>query len=170
MNQHQPIVAGVMRSVSQADHLVQRLLNAGFHKNQITVMCSDRATEAHFREFEHQEPAGFYTFKAMIVGAACGALLGLLAMMAMVALQVAEVLAIASVLMVPFATVLGGFVGAMLSRSREKELANFYDQELTPGDILVAAEDHSERADTTLAEAEHILAEEGVKPLELVEG
>ena len=55
---------------------MRRLLEAGFDKNHITVVCSDDSKEQYFREFEHQEPAGTFTPQAALAGAAVGALLG----------------------------------------------------------------------------------------------
>jgi hypothetical protein len=66
--------------------------------------------------------------------------------------------------------VLGGFVGAMMTRGVEKEAANFYEQALRKGEILVVAEAHGERATQSLAKAEEALAKAGAKPLPLPEG
>lgn len=165
-----PVVVGVFATIAQAQHAVGELLRAGFQKRQITVVCSDQEKESHFREFERQEPAGFYTRKAVVSGASMGAVLGLVVALA-VLLGVGRIEAlIAGLLLVPFGLIAGGFIGAMMTRYAEKELANFYDQGVTPGKIVVAAEDHSSRADKTLPLAERILKGEGVKPLELPEG
>lgn len=165
-----PIVVGVFATIAEAQHAVTSLLTAGFAKRQITVVCSDPEKEAHFREFERQEPAGHYTPRAIAGGAVTGALVGL--MMALVVLasfgQIEAL--VAGLLFVPFGTIAGGFIGAMLTRNAEKELSNFYDQGVEPGSIVVAAEDHSERADKTLPQAERILVREGVRPMELPEG
>jgi len=165
-----PVVVGVFATIAEAQHAVSELLRAGFSKPQITVVCSDPEKEAHFREFERQEPAGYYTPRALAVGAFSGTALGLL--MALVVLMVfgqIEAL-IAGLLFVPFGTVAGAFISAMMTRNAEKELSNFYDQGVEPGNIVVAAEDHSERAEVTLPLAEKILDGEGVRPMELPEG
>src|SRR5688572_28566629 len=73
-----PVVVGVFATIAEAQHAVSELLRAGFAKPQITVVCSDPQKEAHFREFERQEPAGYYTPRAIATGAIAGALLGLL--------------------------------------------------------------------------------------------
>ena len=168
--QDKPVVVGIFTTVAQAEHAVRELLKAGFQKKQLTVVSSDREKEARFREFERQEPAGFYTKKAVTGGAITGAILG--SLFALIVLFVAGRIEglIAGLLLVPFGVVAGGFLGAMMTQGVEKEVANFYDQGVTPGDILVAVEDHSERADKMLPLAEKILDSEGVKPLELPEG
>ena len=50
--------------------------------------------------------------------------------------------------------VAGGLVGAMMTRGVEKEMANFYNQEVTAGKILVGAEDHGPQQCRRLASAE----------------
>ena len=62
--------------------------------------------------------------------------------------------------------VVGGLVGGMLSRGVEKEAADFYDQSLEQGDILVVAEADPQHAER-LAQAERILADAGARPLPL---
>ena len=165
-----PVVVGVFATIADAQHAVSELLRAGFGKRQITVVCSDPQKEAHFREFERQEPAGYYTPRAVVGGAVIGSVIGLaMALLVRLNFDVLEAL-IAGLLFVPFGGIAGGFLGAMLTRNAEKELADFYDQGVEPGSIVVAAEDHSERADQTLPIAEKIMGREGVRPLELPEG
>ena len=165
-----PVVVGVFATIAEAQHAVTSLLTAGFAKRQITVVCSDPEKESHFREFERQEPAGYYTPRAVAAGAVTGALLGLVtALVVLASVGQLEAL-VAGLLFVPFGAIAGGFIGAMSTRIAEKELSNFYDQGVEPGNIVVAAEDHSERADKTLPQAERILVREGVRPLELPEG
>jgi hypothetical protein len=69
--------------------------------------------------------------------------------------------------------VAGGLFGAMMSRGVERELANFYQQAVIDGDILVAVEVHEDSSampGRDLARASQILAEAGAKPLKLPEG
>ena len=66
--------------------------------------------------------------------------------------------------------VAGGFLGAMTSRGFEKELANFYQQAVADGKILVAAEDHGPHPEPRLAIAAQILTDVGAEPLPLPEG
>jgi len=165
-----PVVVGVFATIADAQHAVRELLRVGFSKPQITVVCSDPEKEAHFREFERQEPAGYYAPRAIATGAIGSAILGLIkALVVLMNFGQIEAL-VAGLLFVPFGGIAGGFIGAMMTRNAEKELANFYDQGVEPGSIVVAAEDHSERADKTLPLAEKILDREGVRPMELPEG
>src|SRR5688572_6565002 len=74
-----PVRAGVFDTVAKTEEAVQRLLAAGFSKDQITVVCSDETKERYFREFEHQQPAGTNTPAAAAIGGTVGASLGGLA-------------------------------------------------------------------------------------------
>ena len=69
--------------MSAADQAVDRLLAAGFAKDQITVVCSDEAKEKHFRQFEHQDPAGSHAPGAVAAGVSIGAAAGGLTAIAM---------------------------------------------------------------------------------------
>ena len=66
--------------------------------------------------------------------------------------------------------IVGGLIGAMMTRGIEDELANYYDQAVVRGKILVAAEDRSERGSERLAAAERVLAEAGAEPVSLPAG
>jgi hypothetical protein len=57
--------------------------------------------------------------------------------------------------------VLGGLIGVMMTRGVEKEAANFYNQEVTDGQILITVEVHDPPPHPKLALAERILAEQG---------
>src|SRR5262249_18596450 len=64
---------GIYTTLAAADQVVAQLLSAGFSKEDITVVCSDEARERHFREFEHQDPAGDHTEGATVAGSSIGA-------------------------------------------------------------------------------------------------
>ena len=107
-------------------------------------MCSDETKERYFQEFEHQEPAGTYTATAAITGATIGALLGGASVVVASAATGGVALLAAGPITAWAGGVAGGLVGAMMTRGVEKELANFYQQAVVDGQILVAAEDTPE--------------------------
>lgn len=163
-------------TVESARRAVQGLLAAGFSTDQITVMCSDETKERYFQEFEHQEPAGTYAPTAAITGATIGALLGGASVVVASAATGGMAILAAGPITAWAGGVAGGLVGAMMTRGVEKELANFYQQAVMDGQILVAAE---EAADVTRAATHHrpglkdaarILADAGAKPMGLPEG
>ena len=163
-----PVRAGVFPTVAAASEAVRRLLAAGFSKEQITVICSDETKEQYFREFEHQQPAGTNTPAAAAVGGTIGASLGGAAAGAVGLATGGLPLIGAAGIGIWAGGILGGFLGAMATRGVEKEAANFYDQAVSKGKLLVAVEEHERLP--SLALAEHVLAEAGAEPLPLPEG
>lgn len=169
-----PIRAGVFDDLESADQAVQTLLHAGFTRDRITVICSDQTIERHFAAFEHQDPAGAHTPAAAAVGGTIGAVLGGLT----VAIGAAASGGIAIIATAGAAAwtggVLGGLVGAMMTRGVERELANYYDQAVTQGKILVAADAAAEASTEIqlqqLAAAERVLRAAGSEPIPLREG
>jgi hypothetical protein len=165
-----PFRAGVFNSVERAQAAVSALLANGFTPAQISVLCDDDLKERHFRAFEHTEPAGTNTPASAAIGSAVGATvmgMGSAAAGSMFGLAAAAAMGGAGLWT---GTIFGGFVGAMMSRGTENELANFYNQAVQQGKILVAAEVHGENAEPRLASAATILAELGAEPLPLPEG
>jgi heat induced stress protein YflT len=168
--QNLALEAGVFDSVEDARRAVRGLIDAGFTNEQITVVCSDETKERYFSEFEHQQPAGTYAPAAAITGGTIGALLGGLTVVASAVATGGVTLWAAGPITMWFGGVAGGLVGAMMTRGVEKELANFYQQAVLSGQVLVAAEDHSPSSEKMLAVAEKILAESGARPLPMREG
>jgi hypothetical protein len=168
-----PLRVGVFGTVAEADRAVADLLAAGFAKDQITVVCSDEAAERHFKDFHKQDPAGTFTPVAATGGGAIGAALGGLAAVA-TGLATGGIGLVATAGIAAWAGgVFGGLVGAMMSRGVEKELANYYQQAVIEGDILVAVEvdeDSSAVPRRDLAAASQVLCAAGAKPLKLREG
>src|ERR1700736_526297 len=138
-NEERPFRVGIFTTVERADEAVRGLLAAGFSDREISVVCSDKVKEKHFQRFEHEEPAGAHTGAAAASGAAIGGLLGLLSMAAVVSTGGLGLL-VAGPLFVSTAgtgAIVGGIVGAMTTRGLENELANYYNQAVIKGKILV---------------------------------
>jgi hypothetical protein len=166
---HQMLEVAVFDTVSNARLAVEKLLEAGFTVDSITVVCSDHTKESWFRAFDHQQPAGTHATKAIIVGGTVGAVIGTLSVIASAVATGSIALWAAGPIFAWTGGVAGGLVGAMATRGVEKELANFYQQSVLDGDILVAAGSGHEHPGV-MAEAAQILAECGAKPLALREG
>jgi hypothetical protein len=161
---------GVFATVDEAEQTVRRLLEAKFTKEQISVICSDESKERYFREFEHQEPAGTFTSQAVLTGAAIGALLGGLPVIGAAIATGSVVLWVAGPAAATALGVAGGLVGAMSTRGVEKEIANFYQQAVVEGRILVAIEAQGDDREQRLSHAADIFAAAGAKPFQLSEG
>jgi len=165
-----PLEVGVFDSVAAACRAVDALMAAAFTTDHITVVCSDDTKERYFREFEHQKPAGSLDFKATATGSAIGAIVGGLTIIASAVATGGLAILAAGPISAAAGGVAGGFIGAMMTRGVEKELANFYQQAVLEGKILVAVEDKGPRAAESLAKAARILADAGAMPLPLAEG
>jgi hypothetical protein len=162
--------AGVFSDIDDARRAVQGLLAAGFTTEHISVLCSDETKELYFKEFEHQDPAGTHTSKAAVVGGTIGAAVGGLAVIASAVATGSLALWAAGPISAWAGGVTGGLVGAMMTRGIEKELANYYQQAVLDGQILVAAEDHGPDREASLVRAAQVLAKAGAQPVELPEG
>jgi len=146
MNHALPIRAGVFESEPAADRAVASLLEAGFSKDQISVVSS-RPVPHHV---EHEDvatiaPSGAHTGEAVVVGGTIGSVLGGLAAVVGVAATGGMGLMVVGPLLAAATAggVAGGFVGAMMTRGFEPEIADFYDQAMSRGQYLVAVEDGS---------------------------
>jgi hypothetical protein len=165
-----PLRAGILDTVADADRAVTELLAAGFTRDQITVVCSESAVQEHFKSYEHQDPAGEHTAAAALTGGAIGATLGGLATVAGVVTVGGAAILVGGATLLWAGGVVGSLVGAKMTRGIEKELANFYDQEVTRGKILVAVEQKEPAKVAMLAKASEIFNEHGVESLPLREG
>lgn len=154
---------GVFDRPETAAHVVNELLHAGFRKEEISVLCSDETKEIYFKDFEHEQPAGSHNDEALNTAGLAGVSLGGAAILTSVLTSTGVALVIAGA----FAGVAaaGTFIALMMTRGAEKELADFYDQALVRGQILVAVE----REDDTLLmrRADDIFREAGAKPVPL---
>jgi hypothetical protein len=168
--QNTSLEVGVFYNIDDARRAVHNLIDAGFSTDQITVVCSDETKERYFQEFDHQQPAGTHTATATIAGGTIGALLGGLSVVASAFATGSLALWAAGPISAWAGGVAGGLVGAMMTRGVEKELANFYQQAVMKGQILVAAEDRSPNNELALQKAASILADAGAMPLALPEG
>ncbi len=165
-----PVRIGVFKTVRDADRAVEGLLAAGFRKEHVSVVCSDRAREAHFREYEHDRPAGATTAASAGAGAIVGGVAAGLFAATIVVATGGLSLVVLGPLFAGSGAVIGTFVGAMMSRGVEHEVADYYDQALAGGEILVAAEIEHGEDPAKLDRASAALAEAGARPVALPQG
>jgi len=167
-----PFRVGVFDTVAQADRAVHRLLDAGFTKDQLAIICSDKHKE-HLFEQEHlrtlKSGDSSYTPEAVPAGAAAGAVVGGI-MLAASAIATGGISLLAGTLLVGGGALAGSFSGAMMTRADEPEASLYYAQAVELGKVLVAVEVHGPDSAARLAQAERILAEAGTQPVPLVEG
>jgi hypothetical protein len=152
--------AGTFSNLQSADRAVERLLAAGFPKEQITVLCTNEVKESHFRQLGYESPADLDAPSGGLAGASVGAAVGGLVAIAVGAATGAVPLIIAGAAGVSGGSAMGGFLGAIMNGEGDNEIVEFYGQQLRSGKILVVAEDESPQAESKLSQAAAILANE----------
>lgn len=170
-----PIRAGVFSTVAAADRVVERLFQSGFNSEEVSVVCSEEAHQLHFGGLVHDKPAGTFTPAAALAGSVIGATLGGLAAVAGVVTTGGVGILASGGIAAWSGGVVGGLIGAMMTRGVERELANFYDQAITEGKIVVAVEVNGGEKDThersrRLVVADEIFRAEGAESLPLPQG
>ena len=169
-----PYRVGVFDTVTKADEAIASLLAAGIRNSELAVICSNKENDAHFQQFAHvrtPKPAGTSAPRGAAAGGVMGASVGGLSLVA-TALTTgggAALLAAGGVLIGGLALT-GSLVGLMTARGFDKETADYYDQALEQGKILVVVEIRAPQRVHLLHEAEEILRAVGVHPVPLGEG
>ena len=161
-----PIRAAVFHTVEAADDAVNRLLDAGFDQEQVSVLCSEAAREDHFRDFERVDASGSQTAESATKGGIAGAVFGGLTTAGLATATGVSLLAAGPSSLMGGAVV-GSFLAAMESRGEKRALADYYDQALTRGDLLVAVEDRRPGGRERLDQAAGILENAGSEPVPL---
>jgi hypothetical protein len=157
---------GVFDRIVDADRAVQELVDVGIQKERITVICPTCTTEK-YEEYRKRERSGAHAVAGAATGGAIGAVLGGLVAAAVgtaaaVATGGAALLVAGSLLAGSGGgAVFGGFVGAMMTRGMEREVADFYDQALEKGQILVAVERSDEVTPEQVSAADRIFGARG---------
>jgi hypothetical protein len=152
---------GVFERPETAAHAVKELQRAGFRKDEISVLCSDEAKESYFREFDHEEPAGSHNQEVLNTAGVAG--LGLGGAVVLTSLLTSTGVAIVVAGAFAGLAAAGTFIALMMTRGTEKELADFYDQALVRGQILVAVERANDPA--ALERADAVFRECGAEPI-----
>lgn len=160
-----PIVIGVFPRPVLADGAIDALLRSGFPTDRISVVCPESCQREVEAGVDRVEPAGSNTLEAGALGAALGGLTAAVGVAASggVGLLVAGPLLGAG-------AVTGGFLGAMATRGLEPEIADFYDQALVDGNVLVAVDTEPADGVPSAELAEDVLARCGARPMNLREG
>jgi hypothetical protein len=159
---------GVFDHIPQADRAVQELVDAGIPKERITVICPS-CTHEKYQDFHKTEPAGSHAGASAAAGGAVGALLGGLVAVAGVVASGGTALLVAGPLLAGSGggALFGGFVGAMMSRGMDREVADFYDQALEKNQVLVAVELSADVTEEQLTAADRIFAAVGTENVTL---
>lgn len=155
---------GVFPNKPQADKAIALLRGASVPDDALSVICP--ACDDDIDGVDQQDPAGAKALEGAVKGGAAGALAGLLAAAAAIPATAGASLLVAGPIFGAAVTgaAAGGFIGAMMTRGFDPAIADYYDQALQAGKVLVAVE--SEDKDT-LERAERALEMAGAEPMEL---
>lgn len=164
---NKPLRVGVFRRLANANAAIEDLVEAGYPESTISVICPECSPDALSEDVEKVQPAGERTRQAATIGGAAGVVLGGLTAGVGVATTGGVALLFAGPLLAAGA-VAGGFVGAMTTRGVEPEIADYYDQALGQGRILVAVDTGGDGP--APGKAEEILGKHGAEPIALREG
>ncbi len=164
---NKPIRIGVYSTVAEADRVVSDLLDAGFRKDELAVLCSDQYKEEAFRDLPTPEPSGSHTVAGVLTGGGVGAAIGGMMLAASALVTGGASLLVAGAALVGAGALAGSFTGAMVARGLESDLADYYDQAVRQGKILVAVDLHEAPDPRRLELAEQILGETGRLPVPL---
>jgi hypothetical protein len=157
----QPFRVRFFDNVQQADDAIRRLLDAGFTKNELAVICPEHFQDRLLTDVPRAEQPGSHAAAAIMEGGAAGAVLGGIAL---------GVVALASggVALIPAAGVLigggalaGGFSGLILREGYGEEIGQCYEEAIRLDKIVVGVEVEGEDSALRLAEAERIMTEAG---------
>jgi hypothetical protein len=157
----QPFRVRFFDNVQQADDAIRRLLDAGFTKNELAVICPEHFQDRLLTDVPRAEQPGSHAAAAIMEGGAAGAVLGGIAL---------GVVALASggVALIPAAGVLigggalaGGFSGLILREGYGEEIGQYYEEAIRLDKIVVGVEVEGEDSALRLAEAERIMTEAG---------
>lgn len=158
-------VIGTYRDLDSAVNVVNRLVDAGFHRNSISVIAND--PDEQYAAFVDQDGAMDDTAKGAGFGAAIGGLGGLLLGLGALAIPgVGPVIAAgplaAALAGAGIGAVTGGIIGALIDLGIPEESAQVYAESVRRGHVLVAAQVADDRAD----EATRIMQHSGLIDIE----
>jgi hypothetical protein len=157
-----PNRVGFFATVTQADQAVRDLRAAGFTDEQLAVICPEQCKD-QFPHLRHPDPPGSHAVEAAVEGGAVGAALGGLALIAAAVATGGAGLLTAVPVLVGGGAIAGGFGNLIVREGYGEGVAEYYEEAIHQGRIVVGVEDESPDSDVRLAEAERILVAEGAE-------
>jgi uncharacterized protein (TIGR02271 family) len=158
-------VVGTYADMQTAVAVVNDLVNAGFHRNSISIIANDANKE--YAGYVDRDMSADDTVKGAGAGAVIGGLGGLLVGLGALAIPgIGPVIAagpIAAALAgAGIGAVTGGIIGALIDMGVPEESANIYAESVRRGNILVVAQ----VSDNRLDEATRIMERSGLIDIE----
>ena len=164
-----PVRAGVFETLGKAESAFHSLQAAGFTAEELTVICSNEVQQKHFPPQISKEGDPTSTNAAATGGAVGGVLGGLTAIAGLTTIAGIPVVLAGALASALTGGVVGGLTGMMIDRGFDQEAADYFDQAVSDGKILIAVEP-AEATPKRLETAANLLREGGAEPLSLLEG
>lgn len=170
-NPDYPVRAGVFSSGDAALQAVHKLRDAGFTREEISIVATEEAMKQHFPhdvpDEMTTEPSGSHTSDALSK-AGLGAL-GLGAVGGATALVTSAGTAVIVLGAMAGLALAGTFVSVMATRGVETSAADYFDQAVQAGKILVAVEvpGNEDEAKERRKQVDSIISSSGADPLKL---
>lgn len=151
-------VIGTYRNLESAVGVVNRLVDAGFHRNSISVIAND--ADQQYASYVDQDTNMDDTAKGAGIGAAIGGLGGLLLGLGALAIPGVGPVIAAGPLAAALAgagvgAVTGGIIGALVDLGIPEESAHVYAESVRRGHVLVAAQVADSRTDEATRIMQH---------------
>jgi len=159
---------GIFDTVVEADRAVHNLLEAGFTKKEIGVLCSMKSLKSFFPDIAEPPLAKVHESQTITAGGAVGASVGGLALAVLAATTGGVGLLAAGAILVGGGALAGIFAGAIYGI--EKAKGDYYDLALKQGKILVVVDLQGQEDPAKLDQAEHLLAKAGATEVQAVGG
>jgi hypothetical protein len=157
-----PVRMELYDTIAEAERAVENLQRAGFEKERIGVMCSEKCKDRFFSELPQSVQSGTPPGISAAAGGAIGATIGGLTLAATSILTGGVPLLAAGMVLIGGGAIAGTFAGTMASFGYDREISEEYDKALQEGKILVtvqAVEVPDEHNIQRVAVAERILAD-----------
>lgn len=159
---------GVFHTAAAAERAIRSLRARGFLPRQIAIITGDRSADRRFREYRHWATGGMVWRRVLMVGALIGAGTGA-AVAGVLSLFSGWELLTTGLVCLAAGAIIGGLTSLMLTRGQQLEPADYYEQAVTPGEVLVAVEQTTEDQGQ-LADAAEVFRQAGARPIELPRG
>jgi len=166
-SQTQSIAAGVFEDSDRVSKLIPKLRALGIKAEEISIFSTNEQDQERFAPYLDES---LQTEEDSRLSTAGKAGLGLGGATALATLATSAGTSIFVIGAFSGFAILGTFIALMMSRGVEKEAADFFEQELQAGRILVAVEVSGDDAEQRLQQAEETISNAGGRSFELPEG
>ena len=162
-NSDHHVRVGIFSTVAHADRAVRRLLESGFTKDQVGVLCTGTCQDRFFADMpKARVPAEAKGYgPAAATGGIVGATIGGLALAATTLVTGGAALVAAGTVLVGGGAIAGAFSGAMATMGADDRLGDYFKEALLQGKILVVVHQPADQTGDGLAAAETLMVGAG---------